>query len=162
MKVCVFMSRVVLSSLAVVVAVWGLSACNGEPPDTHPDQPVTKRRAVFKEMVQTLEPLGMVARGRKDYQAAEFLASAETLQQLAGKPWPYFTADSNYPPTKAKPAVWEKPDEFKQAQQQFEAHVATLVQAAKGNDLDAIKTSVSQVQQSCKSCHDSFRTAHAD
>lgn len=158
--VCMF--RVALFSLALVAAALGLSACNGEAADTHPDKPVTKRRAVFKEMVQTLEPMGMVARGRKDHVPAEFLASAEALQALSGKPWPYFTADSNYPPTKAKPAVWEKADEFKQAQQQFEGHVATLVATARGSDLDAMKAAVSQVQQSCKACHDSFRTAHAD
>lgn len=146
----------------VVAVALGVSACSGEPPDTHPDQPVTKRRAVFKEMVQTLEPMGMVARGRKDYQAAEFLASAVALEQLASKPWAYFTADSNYPPTKAKPAVWDKPGEFKEAQQSFEVQVAALVQAAKGTDLDAIKASVSQVQQSCKACHDSFRKVEAN
>ena len=157
-KVWVFMFKAVLSSVALLVAVLGLSACSGEPPDTHPDQPVTKRRAVFKDMVQALEPMGMVARDRKAYDAAEFLASAVALQQLAGKPWPLFTADSNYPPTHAKAAVWDKPAEFKQAQDKFQANVVTLVQAARGTDLDAIKASVSQVQQSCKACHDNFRT----
>lgn len=156
------MFRNVWSSLALVAVVLGVSACSGEPADTHPDQPVTKRRAVFKDMVKALEPMGMVARGRKDYQAAEFLASAVALEQLAGKPWAYFTADSNYPPTKAKSAVWDKADEFKVAQQEFEGHVGKLVQAAKATDLDAIKASVSQVQQSCKACHDSFRKADAN
>ena len=122
----------------------------------------SKRRALFKEFTRTLEPMGLVSRDKRPYKDAEFLAQALALQKLSTQPWPLFTPDSNYPPTKAKPAVWDKPGEFKEAQQSFEVQVAALVQAAKGTDLDAIKASVSQVQQSCKACHDSFRKVEAN
>jgi cytochrome c556 len=156
------MSRLLFSSVAVALAALSLSACTGEASDNHPDQPVTKRRAVFKEMVRTLEPMGMVARDRKDYSAPEFLASAQALQKLSTQPWPFFTADSNYPPTHAKPEVWQKAADFKKAQDEFVGHVNELALAAAGDDLDRIKASVNQVQQSCKSCHDSFRNKTGD
>ena len=41
------------------------------------------------------------------------LASALALQELASQPWAYFTADGNYPPTRAKPEVWSQAGEFK-------------------------------------------------
>jgi len=149
-----------IRSLALLVTSAGLlflGGCSGEAKDTHPDQPVTQRKAIFKQFTKTLEPLGMVARSRKDYNPREFTTHAVELQRLSSQPWGLFTADSNYPPTLAKPAVWAKPDEFKRAQDQFQQAVAGLVQASGGSDLATIKTAVDGVQRSCKGCHDQFR-----
>jgi cytochrome c556 len=65
-------------SLVAIAAVFALTACN-EAIDTHPAQLVTKRRAIFKEFTRTLEPMGMVARDRKDYNPREFNVSALAL-----------------------------------------------------------------------------------
>ena len=153
------MSRLLIASLSLLAAAVALSGCSGEAADTHPDQPVTKRRALFKEFTRTLEPMGMVARERQEYKAADFLDQALALKKLSTQPWPLFTADSNYPPTKARPEVWQKADEFKQAVQQYQQVVDELAQAAAGTDLDRIKASVNSVQKSCKASHDSFRKA---
>ena len=143
--------------LLVLTSLLALGACSGDAKDTHPDQLVTKRKAIFKQFTKTLEPMGMVARGRKDYNPREFNINALELQKLTSQPWALFTADSNYPPTLAKPAVWEKPAEFKLAQDKFQVTIAGLVQASQGSDLDSIKTAVDSVQKSCKGCHDQFR-----
>lgn len=134
-----------------------LAGCSAEPADTHPDQPVSKRREVFKSFTRNFEPIGQVARDRKPYQAAEFLAQAQALQKLADQPWALFPADSNYPPTRALSAVWDKPAEFAQASADYRQKVDALVAAAQGSDLDRIKAAVSQVEGSCRSCHDAFR-----
>lgn len=149
------MSR--LSLLIVIGAVIGLAACNDTPKDTHPDQLVTKRRAIFKQFTRTLEPMGLVARDRKDYNPRELNISALELEKLSKQPWAYFTPDSNYPPTHAKTEVWQKPAEFKQAQDKYLASVSHLVKAAQGGDLDLIRPAVNDVQKSCKSCHNQFR-----
>jgi cytochrome c556 len=143
-------------SLVAIAAVLLLTACS-EAPDTHPAQPVTKRKAVFKQFARTLEPMGMVARDRKVYNPVEFKASALELEKLAAQPWSYFTPDSNYQPTRAAPAVWTQAAEFKQAQDAFLANVGQLVKAADGSDLEVIRNAVNDVQSSCKNCHDQFR-----
>ena len=135
----------------------GLAGCGREPPDTHPGQPVTKRKAVFKQILRTLEPLGMVVRNRKDYNQGEFLAGAKELQRLSTQPWTYFTPDSNYPPTRAKPEVWEKPAEFKELQQKFKDAADGLAKAAEGGNLDTIRPAFADVEKSCKTCHRTFR-----
>ena len=140
-----------LIRLLTLTSLLVLVACSGDTPDTHPDQLVTKRKALFKQFTKTLEPMGMVARGRKDYNPREFNINALELQKLSTQPWALFTADSNYPPTLAKPAVWEKPAEFKLAQDKFQASITSLVQASQGSDLDNIKSTVDGVQKSCKS-----------
>lgn len=142
-----------------LLALFALSACNGPADDTHPDQPVTKRRAVFKQFTRTLEPMGMVARDRKKYNPQELRASALELQRLSTQPWVYFTSDSNYPPTRADPKVWSKPLEFKQAQEDYQTSVRQLVESARVGDLEAIRAAVNDVQKSCKVCHDQFRNA---
>ena len=143
-------------SLVALAAVFALTACS-EAVDSHPAQLVTKRRALFKQFTRALEPMGKVARDGKDYNPREFKASALALEKLATQPWGYFTADSNYPPTHAKPAVWMQATEFRQAQENYQAKVSQLVQAAEGGNLDIIRTAVTDVQYSCKTCHNQFR-----
>lgn len=145
------------SSLIAIATVFALTACNDTAKDTHPDQLVTKRRGIFKQFMRTLEPMGMVARNRKDYNPREFNVSALALEKLATQPWAYFTQDSNYPPTHAKPEVWKQPVEFKQAQENYRTTVSQLVKAAQGGNLDIIRTAVNEVQKSCKTCHNQFR-----
>lgn len=85
------MPKFLLHSVFAIAVSLTLSACSNEPKDTHPNQPATKRKAVFKQMLRTLEPLGMIVRNRQDYDRRAFLADARELKQLATQPWPYFT-----------------------------------------------------------------------
>jgi cytochrome c556 len=147
--------------LLAVAASLTLTACSGEAKDTHPDQPVTKRRAILKQFTKTLEPMGLVARGRATYNPREMNLNALELQKLSTQPWLLFTADSNYPPTRAKPAVWSQPTEFKAAQQDYQVKVGELVKASQRGDLDAVKASLNAVEKSCKTCHTQFRNDSA-
>lgn len=151
------MSKTFPITLSLLVCTLVLSACSDAAKDTHPQQLLTKRVAVFKKMTQTLEPLGLVARGRKDYVKPEFVEGAQALKDLASQPWAFFTADGNYPPTRAKPEVWSQPTEFKQAQDKYLASVDKLVAVAGSADLPTISAAVNEVEKSCKSCHQQFR-----
>jgi cytochrome c556 len=144
-------------AFAALFLAMTLAACSDEPKDTHPDQPVAKRRALFKQFTRTLEPMGLVARERKDYNPREFNINALELEKLSSQPWVYFTPDSNYPPTHAKAEVWQKAADFKVATDIYLATVSQLVKAAQGGDLEVIRPAVMAVQKSCKSCHTQFR-----
>jgi cytochrome c556 len=151
------MSRLLPSFLIPIIAAFTLTACDNAAKDTHPDKLVTKRIAIFKQFTRTLEPMGLVARERQDFNKREFLANALELEKLAPQPWAYFTPDGNYPPTHAKAEVWQKPVEFKDAQDKYQATVSQLVKAAQTGDLETIRPAVNEVQKSCKSCHNQFR-----
>lgn len=144
----------VLSLLASTVL---LGACSDSAKDTHPEQWLTKRTTIFKKMTKTLEPLGLVARGHKDHVKSEFVEGAAALKALSTQPWANFPVDGNYPPTRAKPEVWSKPAEFKQAQDNYLATVDKLVEVSGSGDMTAIGTAVNAVEKSCKSCHEQFR-----
>ena len=149
---------VVSVRLSVVVFLClALSACGSGETDTHAGQPVTKRKQAFKEILRTFEPMGLAIRGRAKYDKQQFLEQAVALQALSNKPWQFFTPDSNYSPTRAKAEIWQKPEEFKQAQQKFVKATEQLTLNAKGDDWDAIRKSFDSVEESCKACHRDFR-----
>ncbi len=149
--------RRLLRFAGVLAVTLGLAACSEAPKDTHPEQLVSKRQALFKQFTRTLEPMGLVARDREPYQPNALLAQAQELQRLATQPWPLFTPDGNYPPTKALAKVWEEPAAFEQAQRLYITRVDALVAAAQGRDVAVVRKAVNDVELACKSCHDGFR-----
>jgi cytochrome c556 len=58
--------------------------------------------------------------------------------------------------THATPAVWEKPDEFKERIAKFTTDVKAAQESAK--DLDTFKASFSTIGKDCGGCHETFRT----
>ncbi|MFZ4625258.1 MAG: c-type cytochrome [Rhodoferax sp.] len=72
----------------------------------------------------------------------------------------FYRGGLNYPPTRAKPAVWQDAAGFKQAQDSYQARVAQLAKVAGSADLPAIRSAVDAVEKSCKACHDQFRNEH--
>jgi cytochrome c556 len=147
-----------LAALAIAAAgTLLLASCGGSPADTHPGQPVTKRKLAFKQMLRSFEPMGLIVRGRKDYDRQEFLDFATELQQLADKPWQYFTPGSDYPPTRAKATVWQQPDHFRAAREKLTDAVSHLTAVARDGNLETIRPAFAQVEKSCQSCHREFR-----
>ena len=141
----------------LAISVLALTACFGQIEDKHPDKVVTKRVALFKQFTRALEPIGLVVSGRREYKKDEFVEMVQELQTLSTKPWPYFTADGNYPPTHARSAVWDEPAAFKAAQEKYQASVNGLLLVAPGGDMPAIKAAAEAVGDSCKACHKQFR-----
>lgn len=133
-----------------------LAGC-GPKVDTHPGQPVTKRRALLHETLRTFEPMGIVLRGKNPYVAANFLALADKLQTLSKEPWIYFPPGSTYAPSRAKPAVWQQSAQFKLAQDTYIKAVASLDVTAKAGNLDLIRPAYMHVRDSCAACHKAFR-----
>ena len=133
-----------------------LAGC-GPKADTHPGQPVTKRRALLQETLRTFEPMGLMERGKNPYVAADFQALANKLQALSTQPWGYFPPGSTYAPSRAKPAVWQQSAQFKQAQDTYIKAVSSLAAVAKSGNLDLIRPAYLHVGDSCAACHKTFR-----
>lgn len=145
-------ARLALLSLCALI----LAACSSEVPDTHPDQPVTKRKQAFKAMLRNVEPMGTMLRDKR-YDPDAFARMANEFASLREQPWPHFGPDTNYPPTKALAAVWERPAEFEQRRQDFIAASDRLIAAAAARDEAQARSAYAAVQDSCKACHRDFR-----
>lgn len=152
------MSRIASSACLLLAALLGLAACNpATPPDTFPGQPVTQRNAIFKQMLRSFEPIGLMLRGKQAYDADAAIVHADALKQTASQPWSHFPPGSDYAPSKAKAAIWEKPDDFKRAQTEFIAATETLAAAARSRNKDTLRSAHETVYESCSSCHKAFR-----
>lgn len=132
-----------------------LVAC-GEPADTRPGQPVTHRRAAFKDILRNFEPMGVQLRDGP-YDADKFLGHAKGLAKAKDGPWSYFGADTNYPPTHAKAAAWSDPGKFEESKQAFLQATDKLLAAAELRDEKAIRAAYETVHDSCRNCHKAFK-----
>lgn len=144
-----------LSALALPLL---LAACGSEPEDTRPGQPVAHRRAAFKEIVKTFEPMGVMLRnGTLDHKT--FQPLAQRLQQQAGTPWDYFGPGTQYPPSRATDAVWQQPEQFARQRQAFinaSQQLATL--SGQGAGREALLKAYDTLHDTCRDCHKTFKT----
>ena len=117
--------------LLALCLLTGLMACSpADPPDDRPGQPVAQRKKLFKQILNTLEPMGLMARERQPFKAEEFQRRARELKELSTQPWSHFGPGTDYAPSHAKPEVWLKPAEFEQARQKFVDATGRLAEAA--------------------------------
>ena len=89
-------------------------------------------------------------------------ASAATYSELAPHVPSWFPPGTgpDVGKTYAKPAVWEKPEDFARKTRDFQDAVKAFDAAAKGGDLAAIKARFGDLGKSCKACHEPYRAEH--
>lgn len=146
-------TRIVLATLSALLL---LAAC-GEPEDTRPGQPVKTRQTAFKEIIKVFEPMGVMLRENR-FEAEKFLRLATALHERRDAPWSHFGPDTNYPPTKATPLVWEDAARFESERQTFLKTTDELLAAAQSQDQARIKAAYDAVYASCRDCHKPFKS----
>ncbi|CAL92958.1 c-type cytochrome [Azoarcus olearius] len=146
------MPRPLLPALLILLTLAGC----GPVEDTRPGQPVKQRQEAFKSILRSFEPMGVMLRDNK-YQADKFASLAGELVAKRDAPWSHFGPDTNYPPTKAKAAVWSDGETFERERLAFVAATDALFAAAQTRDQAQAKAAYEKVYGSCKSCHDRFK-----
>ena len=145
------------------VAFAALAACLGAGfvldamAQAKPDVLVKQRKAAMTLIAKYWGPMGGMAQGKVPFNAQVVQRNSGYLETLAKMPWDGFDASTKGEKSAALPAVWEKPGEFKQAQERLENETAKLAQVAKGGDEAAIKAQMGAVGKACGGCHESFR-----
>lgn len=148
------MLRIALAlPLFMFLAVAG---CSPVPEDTRPGQPVKTRQLAFKEMLKVFEPMGTMLRTDR-YEPERFAVLAGELVARRDGPWPHFAADTHYPPTKAKAAVWSEAARFERERQAFFAATDELKAAAQTRQRAVAEKAYFKAYDTCQSCHDSFK-----
>lgn len=123
--------------------------------DNQPGQPVMHRQQAFKEILKVFEPMGTMLR-TDNYEAGKFLALANALKARRDAPWAYFGPNTNYPPTKAVAAVWQRPAEFEKDRQAFLAATDELVSVAQRKNEAEIVPVYQKLYDTCRTCHKTF------
>ena len=140
------------------LAVVGASAGWAQGPD--PTAVIHARQAHYKE-------IGKAAKGALDQlkspapSVLALQAYAKQIDLLAPHVSGWFPAGSGPRPgvkTSAKPDIWTRPDEFKRDTVAFVTAAHRLDTVAATGDLPAIRTQAAVLGDTCKTCHQSFRT----
>ncbi len=145
------------TTAVLLIAALILVACGDEPKDTRPGQPVAHRRAAFKEIVRTFEPMGAMLRTDSYDQKKFQLLVGEFMIRRDG-PWDYFGTDTLYPPSHAKAGVWNEAEKFAANKKAFLSATDKLGAIAGTADKKIAASAYFEVEKSCKDCHDVFRS----
>lgn len=100
--------------------------------------------------------LGAMANGRAPFDAEVAKQNGAVLEVLAGLPWQGFNQVQEG--GKAKPEVWKEKAKFDGLAGDFQAEAQKLAAAAKTGDLAQLKAAFGPAAQTCKACHDAFRS----
>lgn len=123
-------------------------------------------KQVFDERHEGMEKIGKATKavsqqlksGSPDVSVVR--SSAATIADLAAKSGNWFPAGSGKdvnPKTRAKPEIWQKPDDFTAKDRDFQQAAQAFKAAADGGDLAAINSSFENLGKACKACHDTYR-----
>lgn len=121
-----------------------------------PEDAIRYRQSAMTLMQNHFGRVAAMAAGRVPFDAkvaADNAALAETLSKL---PWSAFVEGTDKGATKAKPEIWSQEARFKEAAEKMQGEMSRLAQAARGGNLDTIKSAVGSTSASCKACHDAF------
>lgn len=114
------------------------------------------RQSALFVMAQHFGSLGAMANGKAPFDAKVAQENAAVLDAVAKLPWNGF-ADGTQG-GKAKADIWKEKAKFNDHSNQFVTEAAKLSTAAKTGDLAQLKAAFGPTAQTCKSCHDAFRS----
>ena len=91
---------------------------------------------------------------------ATIRASAHTIRSLSAKASHWFPAGTGpeLGKTGAKPEIWQNPQDFVGKMRDFQAEARAFEAAARGGDLALIRAQSGDLGQTCKACHDKYRS----
>lgn len=123
-----------------------------------PEDAIKYRQSAFTLMGNHFGRVAAMAQGRVPFDAKVAADNAALVASMSKLPFSAFGEGTDKGmPNRAKPEIWKDAAKFKAASEKMIAEVAKLETAAKGGNLDAVKSAVGGVGASCKACHDDFR-----
>ena len=115
------------------------------------------RESVMKAYGAHMSAASRIVRGKVDFQD-QLKLHADSMEGIAGVIDTLFPQDSDFGETEAKAEVWSKPKEFEAAIKENQQAVSDFKKAVAAGDKDSLAASFKKVSDSCKSCHEEFRT----
>lgn len=133
-----------------------------------PMSPVSgdQAKSLMHERHEGMETIGKANKAIRDQLQASspdlgvVRANAAKLADLAQKSTDWFHAGTgpDVGKTGAKPEIWQNPQDFSAKLSAFQSEAKAFKNASDGSDVGAIKARLETLGQSCKACHDKYRS----
>lgn len=121
------------------------------------DDPRHERHELMEGVGKAAKPIGKMLKGELDYDAEVVMASLQTWHDASMKFGELFPAGTETGmDTEAAPSIWEDRAGFEEALGKFRAAAEAAIEA-NPTTLEAAKSTVGPVFQTCKGCHDNYR-----
>ena len=127
----------------------------GSSPDGGVEDVALERETLMKRSADQVKLGTQMERGEIGFDLSKARAIFTAFNDKAGKLPSLFPASSETG-TRAAPAIWDKPDQWKAAIAKFAADTAAAREQT--SDIDTFKGALRNVLQDCRSCHETFRT----
>jgi cytochrome c556 len=145
-------------SLALLAALAALTALPAAAQFQKPEDAIKYRQGAFTIMGNHMARIGAMAQGRTPFDAKVAADNAAIVLTVSRLPFGAFGEGTDKGmPHRAKAEIWKDNAKFKAAAEKMIGEVTKLEAAAKGGNLDAMKSAFGAVGASCKACHDDFR-----
>jgi cytochrome c556 len=148
-------SRTAATATASVVTPVATSPVSGD-----------EAKRVMHERHEGMEAIGKASKAIRDQLQGDspdlgvIRANAARIADLSQKATGWFHAGTGPEAGKtgAKPEIWQNPQDFAAKLSAFQAAAGKLQTAANSGDLGAVKASLGPLGESCKACHDKYRS----
>jgi cytochrome c556 len=128
--------------------------------------PSSKARHIMHERHEGMEAIGKANKElRREVTSATpnvaaVRASSAKLARLASKASGWFPKGTGPEAgkTRAKPEIWQDPQDFSARLRDFQGAAKALKVAAASGDANAIKARYADLGKTCKACHDKYRS----
>jgi cytochrome c556 len=123
--------------------------------------PITERRELMKGNGAAMKAINEALENGGP--AADMVKHADQINMTAMKIATLFPAGTDQPQgkdpgqTKAKPEIWQNPDQFAAEVKKFQDESAMFKTAVAGGDMGVIKAEFEKLGEACGSCHKAFR-----
>jgi cytochrome c556 len=109
----------------------------------------------MKEMGKSLKAIKGIIDA--DGSAAEVVAPANKIAEVAGLIPSLFPKGSDQGKTGALPAIWEQPDAFAKHADDLKSEATMLASAGQSGDLATVRAQFDKTAKMCGACHQDFR-----
>ena len=123
-----------------------------------PEDAIKYRKSAMFVMQQNFARVGAMAAGKTPFDAKVAADSAAVAEYMSKLPWAGFGEGTDKGDTKAKPEIWTESAKFKEYGDKMQSEMVKLSAAAKTGNLESIKTAMGPAGESCKACHDAYRS----
>jgi len=117
------------------------------------------RQSWFAMLGMNFGPIGAMVKGEMPWDDAKVQAFTSDLVALNNMDVARaFPPGSEKGTTRAKPGIWENPDDFNAKLGDLKTAVAGLNTAVDGGDREAIVAAFGETGKACKACHDEYKS----
>lgn len=153
------MKRPIRNTLLAATAAAGLALSFQVSSHMDKDEPrQSYRQSYFTLVAMNFGPIGAMVKGEMPWDDAMIKTFSDELAALGSMDVSRaFAPGSEKGTTRAKPGIWENPDDFKAKLGDMRTATATLQQAVASGDKKAIAEATGTTGKACKSCHDEYK-----